>query len=104
MIEACLPKYLVNSLLSCSFTVCALLGKATLIFSIECLKLTKQSVFNITDEQKQLLFYVGIAIIGILFIYEMYQRVNKEGKESKKKNKAAREHPNKKGHKRGKNS
>ncbi|XP_065897818.1 peptidyl-prolyl cis-trans isomerase FKBP2-like [Dysidea avara] len=77
-------------------------GKATLIFSIECLKLTKNSVFNITDEQKQLLFYVGIFIIGILVVYELYQRVNKEEKESKKKGKVA--HPNKKGSKKGKKS
>ena len=84
------------------FSVYALLGKATLIFSIECLKLTKNSVFNITDEQKQLLFYVGIFIIGILVVYELYQRVNKEEKESKKKGKVA--HPNKKGSKKGKKS
>ena len=80
------------------------LGKATLIFSIECLQLTKQSVFSITDEQKQLLFYVAIFLIGLLVVYELYQRMNKEEKESKKRGKAAREHPNKKGSKKGKKS
>jgi len=50
-------------------------------------------VFSITEEQKQLLIYVGIFIVALLFLYEMYQRAMKN--EPKKKN--TREHPNKKG-------
>lgn len=67
-------------------------GKATLVFSVECLQLTKASAFSITDEQKQLLLYVGIFVVALLFVYEMYQRAMKA--EPKKKN--TREHPNKK--------
>lgn len=67
-------------------------AKATLIFSIECLRLTKASAFSITEEQKQLLIYVGVFILALSVLYEMYKRATK----NEPKKKATREHPNRK--------
>ena len=67
-------------------------AKATLIFSVECLQLTKASVFSITEEQKQLLIYVGVFVVLLSIFYELYKRATK--KEPKKK--STREHPNRK--------
>ena len=82
------------SVLSCT-QQCFILSraeKATLIFSVECLQLTKASMFSITDEQKQLLMYTGIFVVALLFVYEMYQRAIK----TEPKKKSTREHPNRK--------
>lgn len=40
-------------------------------------------MFSITGEQKQLLMYTGIFLVGLWFVYEMYQRATKT--EPKKK-------------------
>ena len=49
-------------------------------------------MFTITEEQKQLLIYVGVFVIALSVIYELYKRATK----NEPKKKSTREHPNRK--------